>query len=83
MKKIQAFNARTQEVEDAVVTVDKNGEFVVTFEDNSFIKFPAHFSASDIKEHLAKHEEHNTGQIPADGKAEAMISENEAKLEDL
>jgi hypothetical protein len=81
-KKIKAFNAVTQQVEDAVVTVDKNNEFLVTFADSSFLKFPADFDVEDLKAGLKANEEANLGQVSA-AEMEAQRVANEEKLADL
>jgi hypothetical protein len=37
----QIFNAATQQIEDAEMSVDANNEIVATFADGSFVKFPS------------------------------------------
>lgn len=74
-----AFNAITQQVEDAEVTIDVQGDYLFTFADGSFFKLPGNLSAKEIKEALAKYEAANIGQI----KAEDVEAENEAKLANI
>lgn len=56
------FNARTQEVEDATLTVDDNNEIVATFEDKGFVKFPAGLAEPQFKKLIEEHKTHNEGQ---------------------
>lgn len=63
MKVITAFNAITQKDEEAVVTVDHNGEFVLTFEDESFLKFPGDMTKKQIEDSLVKHKEMSEGVV--------------------
>lgn len=81
-KEIQAFNATTQAMETAVVSVANNNEFLVTFENGAFIKFPAGMTAKELKAALVKEEEVNKGVVFAEAE-EAQKAENEAVLEDL
>lgn len=74
-----AFNATTQQVEDAVVTIDVNGEYLFTFADGSFFKLPGNLTAEEITEALAKEEVSNIGQV----KAEDVEAANEAKLANI
>jgi len=59
---MQIFNARTQEIEDAEMSVDDNNEIVATFADGGFVKFPAGLSEKDFEELIGLHQEHNEGQ---------------------
>lgn len=74
-----AFNAITQQVEDAEVTIDVHGDYLFTFADGSFFKLPGNLSAKEIKEELAKYEAANIGQV----KAEDVEAANEAKLANI
>lgn len=76
MKVITAFNAITQKDEEAVVTIDNNGEFVFTFADKSFFKLPGDLSKKELMEALQKEKEMNEGQVSM-AKLEA---ENNKKL---
>lgn len=58
----ELFNSRTQQVEEATLTVDKNNEIVATFEDGGFIKFPAGLSKEEFEELIELHQEENEGQ---------------------
>lgn len=82
MKTVKAFNATTQQTEDAICSVDKNLELLFTFENGHFIKLPGHLSTEEIKEALTKHEEQNAGQISAEIFEKQKLA-NEAKLNDL
>lgn len=75
----EAFNATTQQLEDAIVTIDVNGEYLFTFEDGSFFKLPGNLTAKEITEALAKEEASNIGQV----KAEDVEAANEAKLANI
>jgi len=79
MKTKLAFNAKTQTTEEAVVTIDVNGEYLFTFADGSFFKLPGDFKKADIDDFLAKHEEQNKGQVSA----EEAQKINEAKLKNV
>lgn len=63
MKKITAFNAVTQKDEEAIVTIDDNGEFVFTFEDKSFFKLPGDLNKKQLFEALEKEKASNEGQV--------------------
>lgn len=69
----QLFNAQTQKLEDAELTVDKNNEIVATFADESFIKFPAGLTKDEFESHIAAHQSANEGQevISEEQQAEA------------
>lgn len=75
MKTIKAFNANTQAVEEATITVDANKELVVRFKDNSFFKLPAGMSDDEIVEHLDVYHENNLGQ-------EKVVEETEEEVEE-
>ena len=81
-KTIKAFNAGTQQTENAVISVNGENEFLVTFKDKSFFKMPATFTAQDIKDYLIAYEEANKGQISA-ADVEKEKVENESKLDEL
>lgn len=76
MKKITAFNAITQKDEEAMVTIDSNGEFIFTFDDGSFFKLPGDLNKKQLFEALEKEKKSNLGQISA----EKVAAENEKKL---
>lgn len=75
----EAFNANTQQVEDAEVTIDVHGDYLFTFADGSFFKLPGGLSKKEIDSHLAKYEAANIGQV----KAEDVEAANEAKLANI
>lgn len=60
-----AFNVETQKVENAVVTIDSGGDYVLTFADNTFFKLNGNMTRKEIDDHLAIYEQRNTGQIKA------------------
>ncbi len=76
MKKVTAFNAATQKDEEAIVTIDNNGEFVFTFEDKSFFKLPGDLTKKQLFEALENEKKANEGQV-SQAKIEA---ENSKKL---
>lgn len=79
MKTRLAFNAITQQLEEAIVTIDKNGEYLFTFEDGSFFKLPGDLDKKGINAALEAYEKANTGQVP-----QALIdAENEEKLKNI
>ncbi len=82
MKIIKAFNINTQKEEKASIKVDHNNEFVVTFEDGSFIKMPSDYTAADIKEELISYQNINNGQVTA-AEVEETKTKNEEVLEEL
>ena len=62
---IVAFNVATQEDENALISVDTNGEFIIKFADESFFRLPGDMTSKEIKDYLIVHKESNIGQIPA------------------
>lgn len=59
----QIFNARTQSVEDAELSVDeKSHEILATFADESFVKFPPGLDADTFSALIAAHFADNKGQ---------------------
>lgn len=68
------FNAKTQQVEDAEFTVDKNNEIVATFQDEGFIKFPANLTKDEFESLVADHQTANRGQ-------ESISPEEQAKMD--
>lgn len=79
MKTKLVFNAKTQVVEEAEVTIDQNGEYLFTFADGSFFKAPGTLSKAELADYLALHEEHNKGQITVEEQQKA----NEEKLKNV
>lgn len=72
MSTMQIFNAKSQTVEDAEMTVDANNEIVATFEDGGIVKFPAGLAQDEFDALITAHKETNTGQ-------EIITPETEAK----
>lgn len=82
MSTMQIFNAQTQAVEDAEMTVDANNEIVGTFADGSIVKFPAGLTKEQFDALIAMHEEANTGQEIITPEMEAeMAAQRAASLE--
>jgi hypothetical protein len=79
MKTRIAFNATTQTEEEAIVTIDANGEYVFTFEDKSFFKLPGDLDKKGIADALATYKAHNEGQVTAAAIEEA----NQEKLKNI
>lgn len=75
----EAFNANTQQLEDAEVTIDAHGEYLFTFSDGSFFKLPGDLDKDAVTEALAVYESANVGQV----KAEDFEAANEAKLANI
>ena len=63
MKTREAFNANTQQIEEATVTIDNNGDYLFTFEDGSFFKLPGTFGKEEIDNALEAHQTDNEGKI--------------------
>lgn len=77
---MKVFNARTQKIEEPVWTKDTNGELVATFEDDTFVKFPANIDREELELLLIAHQEANEGQeVITEGMVEA---EARAQAED-
>ncbi len=78
-KTILVFCANEQKETTHQVDIDANGEIVVSCECGRFLKFPRGTSAKELKEHLTRHQEHNTGQVSQ----EALDAERTKFLNDL
>lgn len=72
------FHAKTQQVEDAELTVDQNNEIVATFADGAFVKFPAGIDADTLDKLIAAQEEANTGQEVITAEQEAATAAERA-----
>lgn len=59
---MQIFNAKTQQSEEVVFSVDPNREIIATFPDGHFLKFPAGTSKEDLLSLIEEHEAANQGQ---------------------
>lgn len=80
MSKIRAaFNANTQQLEDAEVVIDAQGDYLFTFADSSFFKLPGSLDKDGVNEALEAYELANVGQV----KAEDFEAANEAKLANI
>jgi len=58
----EIFNANTQQVEPAELTVDHNNDIVATFQDGSFLKFPAGLDRQQFEDQINLVQVHNQGQ---------------------
>src|SRR3990167_3267792 len=77
----QIFNARTQKVEEAELTVDQNSEVIATFKDGGIIKFPAGLTSAEFEKLIAKHQVANEGQEVITPEMEAeKVKERERSL---
>lgn len=63
MKKVTAFNAITQQDEEAIVTIDVNGEFVFKFADKSFFKLPGDLTKKEVFDAIAREKKNSEGQV--------------------
>ena len=50
----QIFNAITQQVEEATMTVDHNNEIIATFADGNFVKFPAGLTKEQFEQRIER-----------------------------
>lgn len=75
-----AFCANEQAITPHEVSLEINGELLLTCGCGRFIKFPVGLEASGIDEYLKKHEEHNTGQVSIE--AQEKIIEDLIKAEE-
>lgn len=63
---VEFYNASTQKREPHVVTKDSNGEYILTADDGTFVKYPASMTPEEVMADLDKYEEANKGQIKMD-----------------
>lgn len=80
---MQIFNARTQAVEEAEMSVDANNEIVATFTDGGVVKFPAGLSQKDFDKLIADHQSANEGQEVITPESEAQAAKLRAASEAL
>ena len=59
---MKIFNATTQKIEDAVMSVDANDEIVATFKNGAFLKFPAGLTKEEFEAQIQAVEDANKGQ---------------------
>lgn len=62
MAKRKLFNATTQQVETATLSVDRNNEVIASFDDGSFVKFPAGLSPEQFDMLIELQQSANEGQ---------------------
>jgi|SRR5665213_316918 len=63
----EIFNATTQKVESAVLSVDANNEIIATFANDAFIKFPPGLDEAGFEAHVAAiHESSDSQEIITD-----------------
>jgi len=79
MKTRIAFNATTQTEEEAIVTIDRNGEYLFTFSNGAFFKLPSDFTKEQINKALDDLKTANEGQLLQ----EVIDQENEEKLDNV
>ncbi len=70
------FNARTQQVEEAEMSVDANNEIVATFDDGTIVKFPSGLTKAEFTKLIKAHKDANEGQ-------EVITPEMEAEADKL
>lgn len=58
----EIFNANTQQLEDAELSVDQNHEIIATFEDGNFIKFPKGLTQKQFDRAISQHAADNQGK---------------------
>lgn len=80
---MQVFNAATQQLEDVTWTADKEGDLIATFEDGTFLKFPAGLSKEELQSQVDTVEEVNEGQEVITPEMEAKKAEDLANSEAL
>lgn len=78
MPSTHIFNAKTQQVELAELSVDDNNEIVATFSDQSIVKFPAGLSEKEFSDLIKAHKESNEGQEIITPEAEAEAAKQRA-----
>ena len=59
---MQVFNARTQQLENVTWAVDANNEIIATFQDGSFLKFPAGQTVEQLQSQVEAHRLASSGQ---------------------
>jgi hypothetical protein len=76
---LDAFNARTQQVEPHVLTINKNKEYVLTSKGGDFLKFSTDLSNEQLLKKLEEHRKASEGQVLED--ADEVEAENQEKLD--
>ena len=80
MKTIQLFNRRANAVQDAEIS-HVTGEWVATFADGHFVKFPFTTDMDELRAMIAKHNADNVPHVTAedmqaqDDEANALLAE--------
>lgn len=80
---MQVFNTRTQQLEDVTWSTDKNNEIIATFEDGSFVKFPAGVNQTELAKLVASHKKFNQGQEIITPEQEAANTKQREQAEKL
>jgi DICT domain-containing protein len=80
---MQVFNTRTQQLEDVTWSTDKNNEVLATFEDGTFVKFPAGTTMTDLKALVKQHKVANEGQEIISPEQEAEMLKQREQSEKL
>lgn len=78
----ELFNANTQQLEEAELSVDANNEIVATFTDGSVLKFPAGLTSKQLDKLAETHHTANDGkEIVTDEMEKANAAERAASFE--
>lgn len=80
---MQVFNAKSQQLEDVVWSVDANNEIVCTFADGHFYKFPGGLTQEELKAQVDALQASNEGQEIITPEMEAAAAEERAANEEL
>lgn len=76
------FDASTQKISEHEVTVDGNGEYVITsLESGRFTKLPSTLTADELNKYIQEHNVGNTDQVSMEQietKAAEMVDELQA-----
>lgn len=80
---VQLFCVKTNQLEDAEITYDRStGEYIATFANGHFLKFPKVNSQQELLDLFAKHNEANKPVVLAEAE-EAANAEAMSLLEGL
>lgn len=87
MKTVQLWNTDAGEMLDYVVTIDRNGEVVATYEEGDyrdFLKFPGGLTPAQFQKLVKAHNTANEGIVGVDlSEQEELAKKNEKLLESL
>lgn len=71
----EIFNAATQKLEEASLSVDQNNEIVATFGDGHFLKFPPGLTKEQFDTAIENVQKANEGQVVITPEMEAAVQE--------